>query len=205
MARIHIVGARHHASHRIALGPDTYGRSHLEFLISEGHVPLEFEKQYRDLVESICHLGEAQYSKTMLQRIHGDCHFGNILWVEGGATPGPFFLDFDDMVVGPPVQDLWLVVPGRDEFAIRQRALLVESYEQLKDFDRSSLRMIEFLRALRLIHFSAWIAKRWEDPIFKQFFPQFGEPRYWSEQVSTLVEQKELIEEQMGRSETSGY
>ena len=97
-------------------------------------------------------------------------------------------VDFDDMVVGPCVQDLWLLVPGRDEEALRHRRRMVEAYEQMRDFDRSQLRLIEPLRAMRVVHFSAWIARRWEDPAFPRVFPEFGTERYWFEELATLRE-----------------
>jgi len=119
------------------------------------------------------------------QRIHGDCHLGNVLY--GGQ--GFFLVDFDDMVRGPCVQDLWLLVPGVDNEALRQREVMLAGYEQIREFDRSTLRLIEPLRALRLVHFSAWIAKRWEDPAFRRVFPDFGTDRYWGEELALLREQ----------------
>lgn len=194
LGRIHAVGARKKAQHRIELTPTVYGTNNLEFLLSQKMVPADLEARYCQAVEKICVLSAPWFAHAMekgqYQRIHGDCHFGNILWNDRG----PFFLDFDDCVRGPCVQDLWLVQPGRDEEARRQFAILLEAYEQMRDFDRRSLRLIEPLRALRFVHFSAWIAKRWDDASFPAHFPHFGTHKYWQEQVADLEDQLSLIE-----------
>jgi Ser/Thr protein kinase RdoA (MazF antagonist) len=106
---------------------------------------------------------------------------------------GPFFLDFDDFTIGPPVQDLWLVVPGRDEEAQARRRLLVEAYEDMADFDRRSLALIEPLRALRIVRYAAWIAARYEDPAFQRAFPDFRDEAYWQRELATVLELDEII------------
>ncbi|MDD2944129.1 MAG: serine/threonine protein kinase, partial [bacterium] len=116
-------------------------------------------------------------------------HFGNIILGQSGFS----LVDFDDMVVGPCVQDLWLLFPGRDEESKERFSLCLEAYEQMKEFDRRSLRLIEPLRGLRIIHFSAWIAKRYQDPSFQRAFPDYGTERYWSEELQALWEVKEQI------------
>jgi Ser/Thr protein kinase RdoA (MazF antagonist) len=195
LARIHSVGAQRSAPHRIEIGPETYGRKNLRTLLAltEGNsIPLEFAARYEKVVNEICDRAQEQFAKispSLFHRIHGDCHLGNLLW----NSSGPFFLDFDDMVRGPAVQDIWLVVPGRDEDSLRQRNLLLEGYEEMRAFDNSSLRLIESLRALRWIHYSAWIARRWADPAFPAAFPQFGTHRYWQEQTQDLEQQLEWI------------
>lgn len=189
LARIHNVGASKRAEHRIRIDPQTYGLKNLEFLLSKNWVPLEYEDRYRNVVEKICDLTQPWFETAEYQRIHGDCHLGNLLWNDSGS----FFLDFDDMVQGPPVQDLWLLVPGRDAEALQQRNLLLEGYEQIRHFDRKALRLIEPLRALRFVHYAAWIARRWSDPAFPAAFPQFGSHRYWSDEVEDLERQLTLI------------
>jgi len=190
MARMHNVGAAKDAPHRILLNPASYGQENLNYLLESGSLPVDIRDRYKQLVEDICRIVEPWFAKTKVQRIHGDCHPGNLLW----GTEGAFFVDFDDMVRGPCVQDLWLLVPGRDEESNRQMNQMIAGYEQMREFDWDSLRLIEPLRALRFIHFSAWIAKRWNDPAFTRTFTQFGTPRYWHEQVSDLQEQLELIQ-----------
>lgn len=189
IARVHTVGARAQAQHRLTLNVETYGRQNLAYLLQSGVIPENFRSRYQSVAESIFEISDRLFEGVPLQRIHGDAHVGNLLW----NASGPFWVDFDDMVRGPAVQDLWLLVPGRDEESMARREILLSGYEQMRDFDRSSLYLIEPLRALRMIHFSAWIARRWEDPAFPRGFPQFGGERYWGEQIVDLSEQLDLI------------
>lgn len=194
LARIHSVGALKSAPHRIEIRPETYGRKNLASLLEGNWIPLEYVARYKEVVEEICDLSSELFSELLsgsgaIHRIHGDCHFGNLLWNQSG----PFFLDFDDMVRGPAVQDIWLLVPGREEESIRQRQILLEGYEEMREFNYLTLRLIEPLRALRFVHYSAWIARRWSDPAFPAAFPQFGTHRYWQEQLRDLEEQLLLM------------
>lgn len=192
LARIHSVGALKSAPYRIEINAENYGRKNLRTLLDGNWIPLEFAARYEKTVTEICLLTEKLFSRlpaTAIHRIHGDCHLGNLLWNQNG----PFFLDFDDMVRGPAVQDIWLLVPGRDEESIRQRQVLLAGYEEMREFDDSTLKLIEPLRALRFVHYSAWIARRWDDPAFPAAFPQFGSHRYWQDQVHDLELQLELI------------
>jgi len=191
MARVHEVGAMRSAAARVRLDPATYGLANLEYLLEADVLPAQVRDVYRALVEQLCALVEPWFARVDYQRIHGDCHLGNVLWTDKGA----FLVDFDDMVQGPCVQDLWLVVLGRDAHALHQREQLVQGYEQMRPFDHLSLRLIEPLRALRLIHFAAWIARRWEDPAFKRVFSDYGTERYWFDQVTSLREQLAYAQE----------
>jgi Ser/Thr protein kinase RdoA (MazF antagonist) len=194
LGRMHNVGAAKPAPHRIELSPESYGIQNLKFLLDTNAVPVDVRARYQKVVESICDLTAPWFRETPNQRIHGDCHFGNLLW--GGEAA--FFVDFDDMVRGPCVQDFWLLIPGRDQESRRQMEVLLEGYEQMRAFDRNSLRLIEPLRALRFVHFNAWIAKRWQDPAFPRSFPEFGTPRYWQEQVADLEDQLQWITQPKG-------
>ena len=189
LARMHGVGATRSAAHRLVLNEETYGRRNLAQLVEANVLPPEHEAHYRELVDAVCLLAAPLFRAAKNQRIHGDCHLGNLLFGDRGF----FWVDFDDMLQGPCVQDLWLLLPGRDEYAKKQLDLLLGGYEQMRDFDRASLALIEPLRALRIIHFNAWIAKRWSDPIFPRTFVEFGTNRYWSEQIRVLEEQVALI------------
>ncbi len=135
-----------------------------------------------------------------LFRLHGDCHPGNILWtpadVPAAAGPGPHFVDLDDARTGPAVQDLWMLLSGDRSQRTRQLGALVDGYEQFRPFDRRELALIEPLRTLRLIHYSAWLARRWDDPTFPINFPWFGSSDYWQGQVQMLEEQLEAMEEE---------
>lgn len=189
LARLHIVGRRRPASSRMVLNADTYGLQSLQFLQETRAIPADMAQSYATYVKEICSRSAEAFQEASVQRIHGDAHHGNLLY----AADGPCWLDFDDMAMGPPVQDIWLLTAGRDEDADRQREALLAGYEAMIPFDRSTLRLIEPLRALRYIHFSAWIAKRWEDPAFPRAFPQFGTTAYWREQLADLRECLSLI------------
>lgn len=185
LARMHQVGRRRKAPHRLALTPDIYGRKNLEYLLSSGKIPPHFQKSYQSVVETICLETSKRFEGKLIQRIHGDCHKGNILW----GRDGFFLVDFDDMVMGPPVQDMWLILPGRDQDSLIDREILIEGYTSMLDFDQSSLNLIEPLRALRFIHFASWIGKRFDDESFKRAFPFYGTDRYWEEQIQDLRDQ----------------
>lgn len=193
LARIHLVGASREAPHRVALTSEAYGRSNLSFLVAERCLPRELEADYIQCVEEICRRVDDLFknnSGIKIQRVHGDCHKGNLLWTPQGAA----FLDFDDMVRGPVIQDIWMVCPGRDAQALADREILLEGYEQMRAFDRRELKLVEGLRALRMIHYAAWIARRWSDPAFPRAFPHFGTLQYWSDELSALREQVAAIE-----------
>mgnify|MGYP003330335937 CR=1 FL=1 len=112
-------------------------------------------------------------------------HLGNLLW----TAQGPTFLDFDDMVMGPAVQDIWMLVPSYDTYGQQDRHTLLEAYQTFRDFDHRELRLIEPLRSLRFLHYSAWIARRWDDPIFRKTFNYFGTVQYWQKELQDFREQ----------------
>jgi Ser/Thr protein kinase RdoA (MazF antagonist) len=122
-------------------------------------------------------------------RLHGDCHPGNVLWREEGEQAGPHFVDLDDCLTGPAIQDLWMLLPGDRDSAGAALDRLVEAYQSVRDLDLTELRLIEPLRTLRMLHHSAWIARRWHDPAFPRAFPWFGSPGYWAQQATELWEQ----------------
>jgi Ser/Thr protein kinase RdoA (MazF antagonist) len=189
LARLHNVGASAPAPHRRALTPETYGSESWRILEELDAVDIQLASRYRRAVEAIVAAITPRFAGVPTLRVHGDCHLGNVLWQESV----PFFLDFDDLVTAPAVQDVWMVVRGRDAEAERQRGVLLDAYETMRAFDRATLRLVEPLRALRMIHYSAWIARRWKDPIFKQTFPEFVTYSYWLDEVESLEEQRRLI------------
>jgi Ser/Thr protein kinase RdoA (MazF antagonist) len=189
LARIHVVGGRSDAPSRIRLTPETYGVENLRFLRSVNAIPRDLEGQFVEVVGEICERSQRLFSGVPVQRLHGDCHLGNLLYRDDTL----FFVDFDDMVVGPCVQDLWLLLPGDDQEGRMLREALLEGYEELRSFDRSTLALIEPLRALRLIHYSAWLTRRWEDPVFPRTFPHYGTPAYWRDLLADLEEQRGKI------------
>jgi len=191
LARMHNVGAAGKAPSRVKLSPETYGLGSLNFLLKNKFIPPEMEPGYKALVESICQISSPWFAQASYQRIHGDCHLGNLLQ----GSNGFFWVDFDDMVQGPCVQDLWLLIPGRDEYSQAQWRVLLEAYETMRPFNHAELKLVEPLRALRFVHFSAWIAKRYEDPAFQRSFPDFGSQQYWQIQTQDLREQLGIIQE----------
>jgi len=193
LARLHNVGAERPATERARLDPYTYGTRSIELLIERELVPQAVRGAHRDaalrLVDQIAPIYERLAPATAQLRVHADCHHGNLLWDQRG----PFFLDFDDFTMGPAVQDLWLVAPGRDAEARGQRAVMVEAYETLRAFDHRSLALIEPLRALRLLRYAGWIGARYDDPSFQRAFPDFLEESFWRREVAVLAEQSEVI------------
>ncbi len=190
LARMHSVGASKKAEHRLHISPEVYGRQNLNYLLSSKVIPSHLESTYKELVNEVCDISEPHFKEENFIRIHGDCHLGNIIR-RGDASF--HLIDLDDMVMGPEVQDIWLAIPGNDQYAIQDRAILLEAYETMRPFPREQLKLVESLRTLRFIHFSAWISKRWEDPAFKLHFPQFSEHHYWEIQIQDLRTQLALI------------
>lgn len=194
IARMHNVGVQKKAPNRVVLSPDSYGQASLDFLLNEQVVSAQIENRFADIVEEIIDHAAFLFEGQPLQRIHGDCHAGNILWNE---KTGPFFIDFDDMVTGPPIQDLWLLAPDPDSLKY-----LIDGYSQMRDLPMGSVNLVESLRALRMVHYATWIAKRYEDPAFQRAFPHFSSPRYWEELTADLEKQLNRIH---GKTEPDDY
>lgn len=190
LGRMHAVGARRAAPARVKLNAQTYGYASLDFLHHCGMPPAPLLDRIDRAARPILERAAPWLEEARVQRIHGDAHLGNLLF-----TPqGPLWVDFDDMVMGPPLQDLWLLTAGRDEESRHRRELMLQGYGEFMDFDYSSLRLIEPLRALRHLHFAAWVAKRWEDPAFPRAFPEFNTPGTWARLAEDLQECLEVME-----------
>lgn len=189
LARLHNVGAETKGAPRLTLNPQIYGRDSLKFLKEKNLLPLQMAGRFEQLVTEICDHSEPLFEDVENVLLHGDCHAGNILW----NKDDPYFIDFDDMLYAPPVQDCWMLTGGDDSYGIDMRNQVLDAYEEIRAFDHSTLRLIEPLRALRMIHFTTWIAKRWEDGAFKLAFPTFGSDRYWQEQIEGLSLQLQKI------------
>ncbi len=185
IARIHNIGATSPAPERPVLTPETYGRQNLAILLERDAIPDEAKAQYVASVEGLLDRIEPMFRDVPSHRIHGDCHLGNLIHTREGYA----FLDFDDFLTGPAVQDIWMLVPSADAEGQRQRALLIDAYQQFRDFNEGWLRLVEPLRALRFIHYSTWIARRWHDPFFQRTFSHFGTLRYWQDEIQDLREQ----------------
>jgi len=194
LARIHNVGAAGDASCRPRLDATRAVLEPLAFLEEGDFLPLACARRYRAAVEEAARLYESRSSGAPVHRIHGDCHAGNLL----RGQEGWFFLDFDDFVIGPAVHDVWMLLPGRDAYAARQRSLFVDAYRQFRDFEERWLHLVEPLRAFRFVFYAAWIARRWQDPAFPDAFPHFGTPQYWETETRDLEEQIERIRRSEG-------
>ena len=191
LGRLHNVGAAADAPHRLRLTAAQYGTNSLTILTECGAIDIQVQSRYQRAAQAIIDLATPLLAATPTHRLHGDCHQGNILW----RGDDLMFLDFDDMVVGPAVQDIWMVVRGRDAEAQRQRAVLLSGYAQMRRFDATTLRLIEPLRALRMLHYAAWIARRYADPTFQRMFPDFTTYRFWADETSALEEQLQAMRE----------
>ncbi|MEJ7928781.1 serine/threonine protein kinase [Ramlibacter sp. AN1015] len=194
LARLHEVGARRPFAHRPALDPASFAVEPRDWLLGNGAIPLEVEGPWRRACDEAIAAIEACWAALTPERLrlHGDCHPGNILWT---PDDGPHFVDLDDARTGPAVQDLWMLLSGERAQRQRQLGALLDGYEQMRPFDRRELALVEPLRTLRLIHYSAWIARRWSDPAFERAFPWFGTRDYWEGQVDMLQEQLEAMAE----------
>ncbi|MEJ5989631.1 serine/threonine protein kinase [Ramlibacter sp. PS3R-8] len=197
LARLHVVGARKPFETRPALDIASFGEEPRDWLLGNNAVPLDVQGDWQRkcelaLAQIRTAFASAEEAGVRSLRLHGDCHPGNILWT---PDAGPHFVDLDDARTGPAVQDLWMLVSGERAQRQRQLGALVDGYEQMREFDRTELALIEPLRTLRLIHYSAWLARRWDDPAFPRAFPWFGSSDYWKGQVLMLEEQMEAMEE----------
>jgi Ser/Thr protein kinase RdoA (MazF antagonist) len=201
LARIHTVGAAEPFAVRPALDVGSFAMEPRQWLAQHRMIPLEVEREWFDTLDQalamiVTHPVLTQAEAAGRIRLHGDCHPGNILWTPTDLPgAGPHFVDLDDARMGPAVQDLWMLLSGDRRQRSLQLSALLDGYEQVRDFDRRELNWIEPLRTLRLVHYSAWLARRWDDPIFPINFPWFGTPDYWRGQVLMLQEQMEQMSE----------
>lgn len=190
MARIHSIAADLGAPNRRPLDPEHVPLEALDLLLEGDWIPPGRAERYSDAVARLVELYRERSRGVPIQPIHGDCHAGNLL--RGDA--GWFFLDFDDMVIGPAVQDVWMLVPGRDVEADRQRRVLVDAYRSFRPFDEAGFALIEPLRGFRFVFYAGWIAKRWDDPAFPDAFPHFGTEAYWENETRDLEELVDRID-----------
>jgi len=192
LGRIHAIGSIRDFVHRPRLDAKTFGHDPREFLLASDSLAPGVVSRYESTTAELLGLVEgvlAPLADDSYIRVHGDCHGGNVLWRE----EGPVFVDFDDSRMAPAVQDLWMFVEGTPDERRGQVLDLLEGYEDFTAFDYRQLRMMEALRALRLVHYAAWLARRWDDPAFPRAFPWFGTDNYWEEHILNLREQCELL------------
>lgn len=193
VGRIHALGERYRFQHRPTVTPDSFGGDPSRWLQSSHWFPNHLRDKFADLY--------AQLLTTITQRwdgvfdlraiaLHGDCHRGNVLWTDSG----PHFVDLDDAVNGPAIQDLWMMLDGSRDRQTHQLSVIIEAYEQFRPFNLGEVALIESLRTLRMIKYASWLAQRWDDPAFPTAFPWFGSDRYWEEHFLALSEQLEALE-----------
>ena len=194
IGRIHAVGQIEPYVERPSLDIQTFGYEPRDFLLSHGFVPADVREAYETVVKMALEGVERCYERAgdvKSIRLHGDCHPSNVLWTDAG----PHFVDFDDSRMAPAIQDLWLLLPGDRAEASRALGDLLAGYEDFCDFEPRELHLVEALRTLRLIHYAAWLARRWNDPAFPAAFPWFNTQRYWEDRILELREQVGAMEE----------
>jgi len=199
LGRIHAAGAARSFRERPALDMESHGSEPHAWLLESGLVPADLREAWvaatalalEGARRCFEHAGEVRRI-----RLHGDCHAGNILWTEDGEMRGPHFVDLDDSRMGPAVQDLWMLLSGDRGAMTRQLADVLAGYQDFHEFDPRELALVEALRTLRLLHYSAWIARRWDDPAFPAAFPWFGTQRYWQDRILEMREQIAAMEEE---------
>jgi len=194
IGRIHAIGALRSFQHRPTLDVQTFGEEPAAFVLEQGFIPPDLRAAYETLVQQVLEQARTcfeQAGRISNIRLHGDCHAGNVLWDD----KGPHFVDLDDARSGPAAQDLWMLLSGEREAMEQQLGAVLRGYREFHDFNARELHLIEALRTLRLIHYSGWLARRWDDPTFPVNFPWFNTQRYWQDQILSLREQAALMQE----------
>jgi Ser/Thr protein kinase RdoA (MazF antagonist) len=194
IGRIHAAGRvapfRHRPTYSVAL----FGEQPSQFILERGFIPADIEAAYRAIVADVLVAVRAAFDRAgdiRLLRLHGDCHMGNVLWTDGG----PHFVDFDDCMMGPAIQDLWMLLSGSREEMGHQIGCVLDGYEEFTEFEYVELHLVEALRSLRMIHYAGWLARRWHDPAFPMHFPWFNTQRYWQDHILALREQFAAMQE----------
>ncbi len=198
LARMHAVGATRPFVHREAITVEGFGHDSVAFL-AERWIPSDLGAAYASITRDLFAHIEARFAQAggvRMLRVHGDCHAGNVLW----RDERPHFVDFDDARMAPAVQDLWMLLSGEGEEQRSQLDAVLEGYEEFADFDYRELALVEPLRTLRMLHYSAWLARRWDDPAFPQAFPWFASQAYWERHVLELREQLAALAEPYGQA-----
>lgn len=193
LGRIHALGAAHDFTVRPAINMQTFCHDAVA-VVREQFMPAELHEPYDSLIRDLIAKLDASFSAAgpiTSIRVHGDCHSGNILWREGT----PHFVDFDDARSAPAVQDIWMLLSGDRARQTAQLSEILEGYGEFREFHLPELRLIETFRTLRLLHYNAWLAERWDDPAFPRTFTWFNSPRYWEQHILDLREQFAALEE----------
>lgn len=190
IGRIHMVAQGNQFAHRPAFSTQDYLITPVAELEKGQLVPAHLHQAFFTILQQVAERAEQLYRSTDDIRLHGDCHPGNILWRDG-----PTFVDLDDCRSGPAIQDLWMMLSGDRQQQLLQLDTLLEAYQEFCDFDHQQLTLIEPLRAMRMVHYMAWLNRRWQDPAFPQAFPWFASDKYWEQQILALKEQLAALQD----------
>lgn len=193
LAQLHNVGAIAPFAVRPTLSVDSFGRDAVAF-ISEQWIPADLLPAWQSLTDDLLAMISERFASgrpAQSIRVHGDCHPGNVLWRDNA----PHFIDLDDARMAPAMQDIWMLLSGEREQQQQQLGIILDAYQDFREFDFAELRLIEPLRTLRMLHFAAWLARRWQDPAFPLAFPWFNTPRYWGEFILDLRMQMSALQE----------
>jgi len=193
LGRLHGVSASRPFQHRETMTVENFGHQSLACVLDSGFLPASLRPAYESVARDLLARLDALFASVRYTtiRLHGDCHPGNLLY----RVEAFHMVDLDDCRMGPAVQDLWMMLAGERQERLSQLSELMEGYQEFHDFDPRELALIEGLRSLRLLHYSAWLARRWEDPAFPMSFPWFANERYWGDQVLALREQLAALDE----------
>lgn len=194
LARIHRIGAARPFASRPSLDLQSFGYEPVAF-VTKYFIPASLKESYCTITDRLLERMSGlydQFSDIRSIRVHGDCHVGNMLW----RDDNPHFVDFDDTRMAPAVQDIWMLLSGDRAQQTTQLHEILEGYNQFHEFDPRELYLLESLRTLRLLNYSAWLARRWDDPAFPHSFPWFNTQRYWEEQILILREQCAALDEE---------
>ncbi len=193
LGRMHRVGAARTAAHRETMHPLQTTTAQVQFLVGGNFMPPHLQARFSEVCSQLIDLIAPMFADMETIRLHGDCHFGNLIHRPDESF---FLIDFDDMVNGPPVQDVWMLFPSYRRESLPEIELFLEGYETFRSFDRNSLLLIEPLRAMRYIHYAAWCARQSGDPGFSNQNPEWGTELYWQEEINDLVKQVERIRQE---------
>lgn len=194
LGRMHAQGAVSNFQHRPSINIQSYAIDSRDFLLQQKFIPDSLSEAYSSLADHLIEAVELAFNRVEYRaiRLHGDCHPGNILW----RDDAPHFVDFDDARMGPAIQDLWMLMSGDRQQQTAQLSEVLEGYQEFCDFNYAEISLIEALRTLRIMHYSAWLARRWSDPAFPMNFPWFNSERYWAEHILELREQLAALQEE---------
>ena len=193
LGRLHAVGATKLFQQRNALSVELFGEQSAQYLLRHDFLPSALRNSYEAITRQLLTVITQRFKEAdaAALRLHGDCHPGNVLW----RNDTPHFVDFDDCMNGPAIQDLWMLLSGDRANRLAQLAEIMEGYREFNDFAPRELLLVEALRSLRLMHYAAWLAQRWHDPAFPRNFPWFNTERYWGEHILELKEQLTAMDE----------